>query len=504
MGATARTGPESEIMSSRRIHCIVPALFAAASLGLWSTAGEAAGVLQFLEPRMNVREGETRQITVVRSGSAQGEVTVVLGAGLGGTATVGQDFDMDLPLGVVRIPDGELFGRVELEVPDDEEVEGTEYAVLTLANPSGATLNAENTLLLQIEDDEEAEATFEIPGESLLRLSEGEELPIEITRSGLDTETLSAVLVGVPGTALLGIDYTDLTTNLEFAPQQASAEATLLTIDNDLAGPPRTLSLLLASPAPLGRAAFAGLGPIVVIEDSQPDRPGEFSMFAANGTVGEADGSVQLTVDRNRGSSGTASVSWVTVDGIGSGRAIAGTDYVAATDTLSFGPGETRKTFEVALVNNEAEARGRRHFEVALANPSERAGIDPEGRRVTLTIRADEGAEDDDCTGFCDCFIATAAWGSWMDPHVVALRSFRDRVLMRHAPGRAFVGLYYRHSPPLARIIARHEALRAATRAALAPLVFAIERPGAAGGLLLAGLVLLATVRQKGSRKGPD
>jgi hypothetical protein len=75
---------------------------------------------------------------------------------------------------------------------------------------------------------------------------------------------------------------------------------------------------------------------------------------------------------------------------------------------------------------------------------------------------------------------------------------------MRHAPGRAFVGLYYRHSPPLARIIARHEALRAATRAALAPLVFAIERPGAAGGLLLAGLVLLATVPRKGSRKGLD
>jgi hypothetical protein len=503
MGAVDLNGPESEIMWSHRNPCLVPALVAATALGLWSSAGEAAGVLQFLEPRMNVREGETRQITVVRSGSAEGEVTVVLGAGLGGTATIGRDFEIDLPLGVVRIPDGELFGRVELVVPDDDEVEGTEYALLALSNPTGATLNAENTLLLQIEDDEEAEATFVIPGESLRRLREGEELPIEVTRSGLDTETLAVVLVGVPGTALLGVDYTDLTTNLEFAPQQGTAEATLLTIANDLAGPPRTLGLLLASPAPQGRAAFAGFGPIVVIEDSQPDRPGEFSMFAANSTVGEADGSVQLTVDRNRGSAGTASVSWVTVDGTGSNRAIAGTDYVATTDTLSFGPGEIRKTFEVTLVNDETEARGRRRFDVVLANPSERAGLDPEGRRVTITIRADEGAEEDDCKGFCDCFIATAAWGSWMDPHVATLRDFRDRVLMRHAPGRALVGLYYRHSPLLARVIGRHEALRAATRVALAPLVFAIERPGAAGGLLLAGLVLVATVRHKGQPKGP-
>jgi hypothetical protein len=39
------------------------------------------------------------------------------------------------------------------------------------------------------------------------------------------------------------------------------------------------------------------------------------------------------------------------------------------------------------------------------------------------------------------------------------------------------VAFYYRHSPPVAALIGRHESLRAATRAALAPVVFAIERP---------------------------
>src|SRR5690606_13644717 len=57
------------------------ALFAS---GLWAPPAEAAGVLQFREPRMSVVEGETHEITVIRSGSSSGEVTVVLNASLGG------------------------------------------------------------------------------------------------------------------------------------------------------------------------------------------------------------------------------------------------------------------------------------------------------------------------------------------------------------------------------------------------------------------------------------
>jgi hypothetical protein len=472
-------------------------------LGLWSSMGQAAGVLQFLEPRLNAREGETRQVTVVRSGSASGEATVVLNVSLGGTATLGEDYTVELPLGVIRIPDGALFGRAELRIPQDSAVEGTEYAVLTLANPTGATLARENALLLQIEDDDAAEASLRIAGEAVRRVTEGGELAIEVTRDGLADQLVAVTLLGVPDTAALGIDFSDLTTRLEFAAGETTAGATLSTIAVAEPGPPRTLSLMLASPEPVGRAAFAGLGPLVVIEDAQPDRPGEFSLFAANTQVGEGDGAVTFTVDRNRGSAGVASVSWVTVDGADGGAAIAGTDYVAATGTLEFADGETRKTFSVELIDDPAVHRGSRRFDVVLADPSARAGIDPEGRRVTVTIRSDDGGDDGKCRGFCDCFIATAAWGSWMDPHVVALRDFRDEVLMRSAWGRAFVGFYYRHSPPVAAFIGRHEGLRAATRAALAPVVFAIERPAAASGLAVLGFLLLLNLRRRVGRIRP-
>ncbi|MEE9543126.1 MAG: PKD domain-containing protein [Thermodesulfobacteriota bacterium] len=70
------------------------------------------------------------------------------------------------------------------------------------------------------------------------------------------------------------------------------------------------------------------------------------------------------------------------------------------------------------------------------------------------------------------CFIATAAYGSYFDPHVLVLRDLRDRVLLTNSPGRAFVKLYYKLSPPLAEFISERAYLRAPTRAVLLPLVY--------------------------------
>ncbi len=89
------------------------------------------------------------------------------------------------------------------------------------------------------------------------------------------------------------------------------------------------------------------------------------------------------------------------------------------------------------------------------------------------------------------CFIATAAYGSPLSVEVQALRDVRDRFLLTTAPGRLFVRVYYRLSPPLARGIARREWLRTLVRAGLRPVVawahLALTAPGAAFAILLVG-----------------
>jgi len=104
------------------------------------------------------------------------------------------------------------------------------------------------------------------------------------------------------------------------------------------------------------------------------------------------------------------------------------------------------------------------------------------------------------------CFIATAAFGSPIANEVATLRELRDRVLLTNMPGRLLVRAYYRISPPIARVIAGSEFLRAATRVALRPVVWLSRLAlgkAAPGWALAAGCLvfgLLVPLRRSRSR----
>ncbi len=108
---------------------------------------------------------------------------------------------------------------------------------------------------------------------------------------------------------------------------------------------------------------------------------------------------------------------------------------------------------------------------------------------VPVAATNSEGATDGGGGGGGGCFIATAAFGSYLAPQVETLRDFRDRYLVKTEMGRKFVSFYYRVSPPVAGYIAEHGELRAATRWALTPIVILIAYPGYA----VASLLLLSS-----------
>ena len=93
------------------------------------------------------------------------------------------------------------------------------------------------------------------------------------------------------------------------------------------------------------------------------------------------------------------------------------------------------------------------------------------------------------------CFIATAAYGSYLDEEVVVLRNFRDEFLLSSKFGQWIVKNYYIYSPPLANTIENNDGLRLVVRIILVPLVYSLKYP-LFTILFVMGLILFFVIRQ--------
>ena len=94
--------------------------------------------------------------------------------------------------------------------------------------------------------------------------------------------------------------------------------------------------------------------------------------------VDEADGTANFVITLDRSSAGVVSIDYATQNG----TALAGSDYVAASGTLNFAPGETAKTVKV-LLDDDTIHEGPETFSLKLSNLVGATTLDPVG---TATI----------------------------------------------------------------------------------------------------------------------
>ena len=145
------------------------------------------------------------------------------------------------------------------------------------------------------------------------------------------------------GTALAGSDYTAASGTLTFAPGQTSKTVTVNVTGDTAVEPNETFVVNLSAPS--GATLFDGQGLGTILNDDGPVlRINDVSKAEGNAGTSAAVFTVTLTP----ASTGTVTVNYATANG----TALAGSDYTAASGTLTFAPGQTSKTVTVNVTGD--------------------------------------------------------------------------------------------------------------------------------------------------------
>jgi hypothetical protein len=137
---------------------------------------------------------------------------------------------------------------------------------------------------------------------------------------------------------------------------------------------------------PQGATIDDGQGQATIVDD---DPGGVFGFSQTTYTVNEGDGTATFTVQRTGSLIGTVTVNYFT----GSITAIAAEDFGATAGTLTFGPGETIKTFEVPILDDTI-TEPTELFSVHLSGPTNGATLDSNRQSATVMLLDNETASD--------------------------------------------------------------------------------------------------------------
>jgi sugar lactone lactonase YvrE len=207
---------------------------------------------------------------------------------------------------------------------------------------------------------------------------------ITVNRSGDVSSSTSVDYATSDGTAIAGSDYTATSGTLAFTPGQLSKTFTVPIINDNLyeAGN-ETFNITLSNPT--GGAVLSG-PPTAVVTINDNDTP---PIINLSGTFRSTEGNsgtktFALPVNLSNPSVQTVTVNYSTADG----TAVAGSDYVATSGTLTFAPGVTSNFINVA-VNGDTVVEPDETLLVKLSNPVNAQGFLPV-TQVTVTIANDD------------------------------------------------------------------------------------------------------------------
>ena len=303
------------------------------------------------------------------------------GAPITGAAAALAGSDYVAASGTLNFAPGETAKTVKVALINDTLQEGAEAFSLALSNLVGATaLNPVGTAVIGAND----EPVVFRPAISIDDVVVGEQDGFADFVIRLDAPTSAPLTVDystLNSTAFAGNDYVAGSGTLTFAAGETVKTVRVQLIDDAVTEGTEVFKMNLSNPSANASIARSFATATIIDNDAPPGTP---QVSIGDFVVDEAAGTANFVITLDRPSAGVVSMNYATQDGApitGADAALAGSDYVAASGTLNFAPGETAKTVKVALINDTLQ-EGAEAFSLALSNLVGATALNPAGTAV--------------------------------------------------------------------------------------------------------------------------
>ena len=294
-------------------------------------------------------EGQTLSFAVTLSAAVTGTVTVSYQTS-NGTASSSSDYTA--ASGTLTFRAGDTSKTISVSTTDDSRDESNETFTVQLSGAAGATIS-DASATGTINDNDNTVPSLSIADASA---TEGQTLSFAVTLSPAATSTVTVSYRTSNGTASSSSDYTSASGTLTFRAGDTSKTISVRTTDDsrDESNETFTVRLSSASGATISDDSATGT---INDNDAQPS----LSIANARATEGRR---MTFTVTLSAASSRTVTVSYRTSNGTASSS-----DYTAASGTLTFRAGDTRKTISVQTTSDRLHETTET-FTVRISNAS--------------------------------------------------------------------------------------------------------------------------------------
>jgi uncharacterized delta-60 repeat protein/uncharacterized repeat protein (TIGR01451 family) len=306
-------------------------------------------------------------IPIVRQGNPNSTVAVTVYTGTNGTAMPGVNY-IPASKNLVFFP-GTLTNYLLVPLLNSPTTFNDTTVDLEMDAPSNAVVGAPSSATLTIGAVINAPGTLEFSQTNYVFSEGAGSAAITIIRTNGTQGSVAVNLSTSNLTAVAGVNYLGVNTNVVFGDGEVSQTIEIPIIQLANATPNTTVLLTLSNPQ--GGALIGGLAQetLTIVNDIP-----SFSFGQANYLVNEGAGSATLTILLQAGSTNaSSSVGYATYSPTNAnetnGLAVPNVDYVPASGTVTFAPGQTIQTIPITIIQGTT-VNSLETFQVILTNAS--------------------------------------------------------------------------------------------------------------------------------------